>query len=85
MIGSFGPAAPNFSALQTAAENRELTDGEVADLLEERIAGVAARKARIKMAHEADRMQIDDIVPDCLRYYEQFCGPDHIHFFQKST
>jgi len=76
MVDSFGPAAPDFSSLETAAENRELTDEEVVDLLEERSTGFAAYKARIEMAHRADRVAVDDILPDSLRYFELYCGPD---------
>jgi hypothetical protein len=76
MIDSFGPAAPDFSALMIAAANRDLTDNEFADLLDERINGFACRKAKIEMAHQADRIQLADIVPDSLHYYEHFCGPD---------
>ncbi len=76
MIDSFGPTAPDFSALQIAAESRELTDQEIADLLEERSIGFAAHRARVAMAHESNRIYVDDIVPNSLRYYEDFCGPD---------
>lgn len=76
MVDSFGPTAPDFSALKTAAENRELTDNEFADLLDERINGFACRKAKIAAAHQTDQIQLADIVPDSLHYYEQFCGPD---------
>lgn len=76
MVDSFGPTAPDFSALITAVENRELTDEEITDLLEERSAGFASYKIRIEMAHRADRVKVDDIVPDSLRYYELYCGPD---------
>lgn len=76
MIDSFGPTAPDFSALMTTAGNRELTDEEIADLLEERSTGFASYKVRIEMAHRADRVEVDDIVPDSLRYYELYCGPD---------
>ena len=76
MIDSFGPTAPDFSALITAAENRELTDEEITDLLEERSAGFASYKVGIEMAHMGDRVELDDIVPDSLRYYELYCGPD---------
>ena len=76
LIDSFGPTAPDFSALITVAANRELTDEEIADLLEERSAGFASYKVRIEMAHTTDRIEVDDIVPDSLRYYELYCGPD---------
>lgn len=76
MIDSFGPTAPDFSALITAAENRELTDEEITDLLEERSAGFASYKVAIEMAHMGDQVEPDDIMPDSLRYYELYCGPD---------
>lgn len=76
MIDSFGPAAPDFSALTTAAGNRELTDEEIADLLEERSTGFASHMVRIEMAHRGHQVEVDDIVPDSLRYYELYCGPD---------
>lgn len=76
MIDSFGPTAPDFSALITAAENRELTDKEITDLLEERSGGFASYRIKIEMAHMGDRVELDDIVPDTLRYYELYCGPD---------
>lgn len=76
LIDSFGPTAPDFSTLITVAANRELTDEEIADLLEERSAGFASYKVRIEMAHTADRIEVDDVVPDSLRYYELYCGPD---------
>ena len=75
MIDSFGPAAPDFSALMIAAENRDLTDNEFADLIDERINGFACHKAKIEAAHQTDQIQLADIVPDSLHYYEHFCGP----------
>ena len=76
VIDNLGPTAHDFSALQMAAEERELTDAEVADLLEEISTGFEAHRARITTAHNAYRIQIDDIVPDSRSYYERFCGPN---------
>ncbi|MGE0469952.1 MAG: hypothetical protein AB7L09_13385 [Nitrospira sp.] len=76
LTDSFGPTAPDFSALMTAAESRELTDEEIVDLLDERSTGFASYKARIEMAHRADHVEVNDIVPDSLHYYELYCGPD---------
>jgi hypothetical protein len=75
LIDSFGPTAPDFSAMMIAAENREITDDEFADLIDERINGFAFHKAQIEAAHQTDRIQLADIVPDSLHYYEHFCGP----------
>ena len=76
MIDILGPTAPDFSVLQMAARDRELTDVEVSDLLEEISAGFEAHRARIATAHNTDRIQLDDIVPDSRSYYERFCGPN---------
>jgi hypothetical protein len=76
MIDSFGPAAPDFSALQVTAESRELTDDEVAELFSERSEGFEAYRTQLAIAHESDRIRVDDIVPHFVRYYETFCGPD---------
>ena len=76
MIDILGPTAPDFSVLQMAARDRELTDVEVSDLLEEISAGFEAHRARIETAHNTDRIQLDDIVPDSRSYYERFCGPN---------
>ncbi len=76
VIDNLGPTTPDFSALQMAAEERELTDAEIADLLEEISTGLEAHRARIALAHTSDQIQLDDIVPDSLAYFERFCGPN---------
>lgn len=76
MVDSFGPASRDFSSLQLMAEGRELTDEEFADLIGERSNGFAAHKTKIEVAHQGDRIQVADIIPDSLHYYEQFCGPN---------
>lgn len=75
LLDSFGPTAPDFSILKSAANERELTDLETTELLEELTNGFEAYRARIARAHNADRIILDDIVPDSLLYYERFCGP----------
>jgi hypothetical protein len=76
VINNLGPTAPDFSALQMEAEKRELTDVEIAGLLEEISTGFEAHRTRIASAHSRDHIQLDDIVPDSLSYYERFCGPN---------
>lgn len=76
MIDSFGPVTPDFSAFQVTAESRELTDNEVAELFSERSKGFEAYRTQLAIAHESDRIRVDDIVPHSVGYYETFCGPD---------
>ncbi len=76
LLDQLGPAAPDFSALRQAAEERELSDDEVGELLAERYDGVAALQARAAAAFEEKTPGLDELVPDALGYYERFCGPD---------
>ncbi|MEO8325886.1 MAG: hypothetical protein ABI618_08560, partial [Nitrospirota bacterium] len=71
-----GPTAPDFSVLLMAAEEREITDAETEDILEEMINGFEAHRTRIAAAHNGGQLQLDDIVPDSLSYFERFCGPN---------
>lgn len=75
LIHRFGPTAPDFSALRDAAEQRELSDDEVDQLMTEAVAGVAALQARMEAAAKANRATVKALVPDSLEYYERFCGP----------
>lgn len=76
VIDRLGPTAPDFSVLQMAIGERELTYAETAGLLEEICIGFEAHRARIVAAHNLDQIKIDDVVPDSLSYYERFCGPN---------
>ena len=76
ILDCLGPTAPDFSALHRAAEEREVTDEEAGNLLEERSSGFEAHRTRITTAHNGGQLQLDDIVPDSLSYFERFCGPN---------
>lgn len=75
LLDRLGPTTPGFSTLKVSANERAITDLEAAELLEEVSNGFEAHRARITMAHSANRILLDDIVPDALSYYERFCGP----------
>lgn len=76
LLDCLGPTAPDFSALHRAAEEREVTDVEAEELLEEISSGFEAHRTRITTAHNGGQLQLDDIVPDSLSYFERFCGPN---------
>ncbi len=71
----FGPARPDFAKIEHAAQNRELTDEEVSTLIKERYEGFTARRANLAKKAQGDQIQVRDLVPESLRYYESFCGP----------
>ncbi|MDT3775992.1 hypothetical protein PJI16_00260 [Nitrospira sp. MA-1] len=76
LLDCLGPTAPDFSALQRAAEEREVTDAETGELLEAMSNGFAGHRTRITTALDRGKIQLDDIVPDSLAYFEHFCGPN---------
>ena len=75
LLDQIGPTAPDFSPLRQAAEERELNDGEIGELLEEHYSGVAALQARTAAAFERQAPGFAELIPDALGYYERFCGP----------
>ncbi|MCH8275754.1 MAG: hypothetical protein IH851_13310 [Armatimonadetes bacterium] len=75
LLDQIGPTAPDFSPLRQAAEEHELSDGEIGELLEERYNGVAALQARAAAAFEGKTPGLAELIPDALDYYERFCGP----------
>ena len=76
LLDRLGPTEPDLSALQSAAQERELTDEEVGELLAESVNGVAGLQTRAASAVKSDRAMLDDLVPDSFSYFERFCGPD---------
>jgi hypothetical protein len=75
MLNRIGPTAPDFSALQTASMDRELSDTEVTALLTESATGLTAFMERLIHALKIHEVTLDYIIPDSLDYYERFCGP----------
>jgi hypothetical protein len=76
LIDRFGPTAPDFSALLTRAEERELSDDEINELFAEATTGVAALQNRATTAFTTNKATLKNLVPDSLVYFERFCGPD---------
>ncbi len=76
LLDRIGPAAPDFSRQRQAVEERELSDDEIDELLEERYNGVAALQARAAAAFEGQTPGLAELIPDALNYYERFCGPN---------
>jgi len=87
LIDRFGPTAPNFSALLTCAEGRELSDEEIDVLFAEATTGVAAVQSRTISALQNGRATLQNLVLAQLVYFERFCGPliispDHEEYFR---
>lgn len=76
MIDRFGPTAPDFGFLLREAERRELKDDEVGALLLERLTGVSAIQARASAAFNNKEATVENLIPDSLKYFERFCGPN---------
>jgi hypothetical protein len=76
LLDRFGPTSPDFADLRRIAGERELKDEETGRLFTERLNGVAAVQARVAEAFKAEQATLDDLIPDSLLYFEQFCGPD---------
>ncbi len=76
LLDWLGPTAPDFSGLLMAAEEHDVTDAETGNILEEIINGFEAHRTRIVKMNNGGKIQLDDIVPDSLSYFERFCGPN---------
>lgn len=75
-IQAIGPAGPDFSALRKTAEERELSDSEVGNILDAQMNGVVRFQARLEGQLQTGRATLDDLIPASLSYFEHFCGPD---------
>jgi len=75
ILQTVGPTAGESLALREVIRNRELTDDEVASLLEEFANGVTAIQRRSATSIHGGRSRLNDLVPESLRYFEHFCGP----------
>jgi hypothetical protein len=76
IIESCGPTARDFRPQLRAAEARELTNGEVSEILTELHQGVASNIAKAAEAFRNGRATVDDLVPPDLSFFERFCGPN---------
>lgn len=76
ILNRMGPTATDFSALQTASVDRELSDAEVTELLTESATGLKAFKERLIRGLKIHEVTLSHIIPDSLDHYERFCGPE---------
>jgi hypothetical protein len=88
LLDRFGPTAPDFSALLTKAEERELGVDEIDALYAEGAIDVAALQARATAALKTNQASLENLVPKSLVYFEHFCGPkiagaDHEEHFRR--
>jgi hypothetical protein len=88
LIDRFGPTAPDFSALLTKAEERELSEDEVDALFAEGATGVAALQTSTIAALKTNQATLENLVPNSLVYIERFCAPniagaDHEEYFRR--
>ena len=76
-VAQIGPTAPEVLRSLGEARNRRLRVAEVVSVLDERANGVRSTQGRIRETlGKAERFSVADIVPESLRYFEQFVGPN---------
>ena len=75
MIRQFGPAAPDFHLLLKEIETRDLEYHELQEIFYETANGVAAMQNRLIGRINQGSFVAADLVPQSLRYFEQFGGP----------
>jgi len=66
---------PEFRELRQAATDRELSENEVAQLLDAQRNGARVQQIRLLEQLESGNATIADLAPNSLDYFEQFCGP----------
>ena len=76
IIERLGPTVPHFSDLLHILESRELNAQELFALFNESANGLAALQTRMTQKLEiGSSIDVIDIVPQSISYFEQFCGP----------
>ena len=76
IIDRLGPTVPDFPDLLEIVESRELNEQELFALFNESSNGVAALQSRMAQKLELGlSVDVVDIVPQSISYFEQFCGP----------
>jgi hypothetical protein len=83
LLNHMGPTSTDFSLLQAASLNRELSDDEAIELLTESAIGLAAYKERLIHAFKINEVTLDHLVPDDLQYYKRLGGPEPININQE--
>ena len=76
IIDRLGPTATDFRDLLNNIDSRELTDQELAAIFEESTNGVMAIQARLlQKIQQGSSVNVTDLVPQSLSYFERFVGP----------
>ena len=75
MIREFGPTAPDFHLLLKEIETRDLEYHELQEIFYETANGVAATQSRLISRINQRSFSATDLLPQSLRYFEQFGGP----------
>ena len=77
IISRLGPTATDFQELLDNIDSRELSDQELAALFEESAHSVAAVQARlIDKINQGLPVNVTDLIPQSLSYFERFAGPN---------
>ena len=76
VIDRLGPAAPDFKDFIEDIKSRELSHQELSEIFDETSNGVAALQASLfqKIKH-GPGINVVDIIPQSVSYFERFCGP----------
>ena len=77
IIDRLGPTATDFRELLDPITSRQLTDQELAAIFEESTNGITAVQARlIQKIQQGSSVNVTDLVPQSLSYFERFVGPN---------
>ncbi len=75
MIKRFGPTLPDFQSLLKEIETRDLENHELQEIFDEILNGVVAVQSHLISRIYRKSFGVTDIIPQSLRYFEQFGGP----------
>ena len=75
IIKRFGPTLPDFQFLLKEIETRDLENHELQEIFDEMLNGVAAVQSHLINRIYWKSFNVTDIIPQSLRYFEQFGGP----------
>ena len=77
IISRLGPTATDFQELRDNIDSRELSDRELASIFEESAHSVAAFQVRlIDKIDQGLPVNVTDIIPQSLSYFERLAGPN---------
>ena len=75
MIKRFGPTLPDFQSQLKEIETRDLENHELQEIFDEMLNGVVAIQSHLINKFYWKSFNVTDIIPQSLRYFEQFGGP----------